>query len=172
MSRDFLELAEMRYSVRKFSDRAVEQEAIEKILRAGQLAPTACNKQPQKVYILRSEKALQKLRLCTYSHFDAPLALLVCFDRERSWKRDFDGRDSGWVDSSIVATHMMLEACELGIGSTWVMHFIPEAVQTEFELPPQEVPVALLVMGYPSKDASPSPLHDQTKAIDEFACYL
>ena len=35
---NFLNLAESRFSVRSFSDRKVEKEAIEKILRAGQVA--------------------------------------------------------------------------------------------------------------------------------------
>lgn len=172
MNNRFLTLAQQRYSARKFSDKPVEQSAIDKILRAGQLAPTACNNQPQKVFVLRSEEALRKLRLCTYSHFNAPLAMLVCYDSAQSWKRNYDGQDSGWVDASIVATHLMLEAWEQGVGSTWVMHFIPEAVQTEFELPEQLVPVALLVMGYPAEDASPHPLHAQSKSIDELVEYL
>lgn len=43
---DFLQLAENRYSVRKFTERPVEREIIDKILRAGMLAPTAKNLQP------------------------------------------------------------------------------------------------------------------------------
>ena len=43
---DFMELASQRYSVRSYSDRSVEQEKIDLILRASQLAPTAVNYQP------------------------------------------------------------------------------------------------------------------------------
>ena len=50
---DFLQLATDRYSVRSFSDRPIEPEKMEKILKAGQVAPTAVNFQPQKIYILR-----------------------------------------------------------------------------------------------------------------------
>ena len=53
-SMGFLALAEQRYSVRKFAPKQVEQTALERILRAGQVAPTACNKQPQMTYVLRS----------------------------------------------------------------------------------------------------------------------
>lgn len=42
----FLELAADRYSVRSFSDRPIEQEKMDKILKAAQLAPTAVNYQP------------------------------------------------------------------------------------------------------------------------------
>ena len=49
---NFTELAKYRYSCRKFSDREVEQEKIEHILEAGNLAPTACNLQPQRILVL------------------------------------------------------------------------------------------------------------------------
>ena len=59
----FLELAKDRYSVRKFSDKPVEQEKIEQILEAAIVAPTACNNQPYKVWVIESEEALEKMRL-------------------------------------------------------------------------------------------------------------
>ena len=49
---NFLQLAEARFSVRKFNSRPVEPEVIKKLLRAAQVAPTAENKQPQKIYII------------------------------------------------------------------------------------------------------------------------
>ena len=52
---EFLELVADRYSVRSFSDRPIEPEKMEKILKTGQLAPTAVNFQPQKIYILKSD---------------------------------------------------------------------------------------------------------------------
>lgn len=171
MGMDFLALAESRYSCRKFAQKPVEQAALERILRAGQVAPTACNYQPQVTYVLQSGAALEKLRGCTGSHFHAPLALLVCYDRTKSWKRDYDGEDSGWVDASIVTTHMMLEAWEQGVGSTWVMHFDPAAVCTAFELPQEQTPVAILVMGYPAEDAHPSRLHADNKPLSDTVIY-
>ena len=169
---DFLTLAQERYSVRKFDSRPVAKEDIERILRAGQVAPTACNFQPQRIFVLQSEDALAKMRICTKCHFDAPLGLLVCYDSNQSWKRKFDGQDSGWVDASIVTTHMMLAAHELGVGSTWVMYFDPAAMRAEFELPENLIPAALLVMGYPASDAEVNPLHLQKKAIVETVTYL
>lgn len=169
---DFLELAENRFSVRAFSDRKVERDVIEKILRAGQVAPTACNFQPQRIFVIESEEALEKLRKCTMSHFHAPLAFLICYDRNECWKREYDGKSSGDIDASIVCTHMMLEAANLGVGSTWVMHYIPEAVKVEFELPDGLESTALLVMGYPKEGVAPSPLHSRTKPIADTVKFL
>lgn len=170
--RDFLTLAEERYSVRQFSDRPVAQEDIDRILRAGHVAPTGCNLQPQRIFVLRSEESMAKLRLSTKCHFGAPMAMLVCYDKEECWRRRYDGESCGWTDASIVAAHMMLEAADIGVGSTWVMHFDPAAVRREFTLKDSVIPVAILVMGYPAPDAAPHPLHDQFRPMEETVSFL
>jgi len=168
---EFLKLARNRFSVRNFSVKKVEQNKINAILQAGQVAPTACNLQPQKILVIQSEDALTKLRKCTVCHFHAPLAILTCYDQKLCWKRECDGKTSGDIDAAIVTTHMMLEAAELGIGSTWVMHFIPEAVRDEFQLPENFEPVSILVMGYPADDAIPSSAHHASKNISDTVSY-
>ncbi len=172
MSTDFIALANSRFSVRSFSDKKVEQEKINSILRAGQVAPTACNKQPQKIYVLQSAEALETLQKCKYSHFGETLAFLICYDSSLCWTREFDGKASGDIDASIVATHMMLEAWELGIGSTWIMHFIPDAIKEEFDLPANYVPVCILVMGYPAQEAVPSIQHGMKKELKDMVTVL
>lgn len=169
---NFTELAESRYSVRKFSPRPVEQEKLEAILQAGRAAPTACNLQPQRVLAIQSPAALETLQKCSVHHFGETLALLVCYDKTECWTRGYDGRASGETDAAIVATHMMLAAWELGIGSTWIMHFIPRAVRTEFHLPDHVEPAAMLLMGYPAEDCAPSPMHGSRKELGETVTYL
>lgn len=168
---DFLKLAKERYSVRKFSDRTIEKESIEKILEAGHIAPTGCNYQPQRILVINSESALAKLKECTRCHFDAPCAMLICYNKEECWTRPYDGNQSGIVDASIVTTHIMLEASELGIGSTWVMHFNPLKIKEEFAVPENFEPVALLVMGYPADDAVPNERHLIYRPIEETVFY-
>ncbi len=73
MDTDFLKLAAARYSVRKFRPDPVEPEKLDLIiLRAGNLAPTACNLQPQRILVLSSEESLDKLRRCTRCHLTPP----------------------------------------------------------------------------------------------------
>lgn len=168
---DFIQLAEERFSVRSFASKPVEEEKINTILRAGQVAPTACNLQPQKILVIQSDEALARYRKCTVCHFNAPLAILTCYDKNLCWKREYDGKISGDIDASIVTTHMMLEAANLGIGSTWIMHFIPEAICEEFQLPVNYIPVSLLAMGYPAEDAKPYPGHTSIKQINDTVSY-
>ncbi len=172
MRDEFINLCKERYSVRSFASTKVEDKKIDYILRAGQLAPTACNKQPIKIYMLRSDKALETLQKCKFSHFGETLAFIICYDKSECWVREFDQKGSGEVDASIVATHMMLAAWNQGIGSTWIMHFIPEAVSVEFSLSEDIIPVCILVMGYPSQNAAPSPSHDDRKSITEIVTVM
>ena len=128
----FLELATERFSVRNFSDRQVEEEKLEKILQAAKVAPTAVNFQPQKLYVIRSREAIERLAAIR-PLFGAPLAVIICYDDKISWKNTRDnGHDSGEVDAAIITTHMMLEAWELGIGSCWMGAFSPADVAKEF----------------------------------------
>ncbi len=168
---DFTTLISERYSVRKFKDKKLEAEVIERILKAGHIAPTGCNYQPQRILVLESDEALEKLKKCTKCHFDAPNAMLVCYNRDECWTRKYDGAKCGSIDASIVTTHMMLAAFELGVGSCWVMHFHPAAMKREFSIPDNIEPVALLVMGYPADDAMPMNLHSQYRNINEVVKY-
>ncbi|MDS0525438.1 nitroreductase family protein [Clostridium sp. SHJSY1] len=165
---NFLQLAKERYSVRKFSDKKVEREKLNLILEAGRVAPTAVNYQPQRILVIENEESLIKLKSCTPYHFNAPMAILICYDSTTSWKRHYDNEDMGAVDASIVTTHMMLQAQELGLGTTWVGHFDADLMKKTFELPEYLVPVALLPLGYPSSDSVPHPkLHDNRLKIDD-----
>ena len=169
--KDFLTLAANRYSVRSFQPTHLPQEIIEKLLEAAKLAPTGCNFQPQRILVLNTDDAMEALKPCTKCHFNAPTAMLICYNREECWTRKYDGAQSGIVDASIVATHVMMEAAELGVGVTWVMHFDPTAMRSTFKIPQQIEPVALLVMGYPAPDAKPLHLHKEYRDMEELVVY-
>lgn len=169
---DFLELSRKRYSLRKFSDKKVTTEEIAGILTAANLAPTAHNLQPQKIYVLTSQEALAKIREVTPMTYKAPLVFLVCYDKTISWKNKddqcYECYDAGEMDATIVATHMMLEASDLGLGSLWARAFDSRKVIDAFSLPENIVPVCLLSVGHPAEGAKPARLHDMRKEIGEF----
>ena len=164
----FLELAKMRYSVRSFQDTPIEEDKLKLILEAGRVAPTACNNQPQKIFVAKSEDARQKLAsVCRYT-FGAPTILVVCYDRTRDWKNKLmPGYESGETDAAIVCTHMMLQAAELGIGSCWVGYFNAQAVAEALGLPEDVTVAALLPMGYASENAKPLALHTKYRDYED-----
>lgn len=168
---EFSQLIKNRYSVRSFTGERVRKEDLDKILEASHLAPTGCNFQPHRILVLNTPEAIEKLQNCTRSHFGAPTALLVCYNKDECWTRKYDDAQSGPVDACIVATHMLLAAENEGVGCTWVMHFNPFKMREEFNIPENIIPVALLVMGYAAEDAKPHPYHFEFRDMSETVVY-
>lgn len=127
--------------------------------------------QPQRIFVIKSDEALEKVRSFTPYCFNAPLVLLICYDKNVSWKT-VDGHDAGLDDAVIATTQMMLEAYDLGIGSVWVRGYDKRVLDELFDLPDNLVSVALLPIGYPSEKAKPSPLHTRNISMDEMVGYL
>lgn len=168
---NFRDLAKERYSMRKFSNRPIEQEVLDQILEVGRVAPTAVNYQPQRILVVRKPEDIERLKKCTRMTFGASTVLIIGYDKIESWK-DPQGKDNGDIDASIVASHMMFAAWELGIGSTWTGHYNKAALVKEFALPDYFEPTVILPLGYPADDVAPHPLlHFTRKPIEETVYY-
>ena len=66
---NFLELVKARYSCRKMSDKPVEKEKLNQIIEAAIAAPTAKNLQPFKIWVLKSDEAMEKVKQTTHFTF-------------------------------------------------------------------------------------------------------
>ena len=169
---NFTTLTLERYSVRSFKKEAVSEAQIEEILEVARNAPTACNKQPQRIFVIFSQEGREKIKRSTECHFDAPLFFVVCYDKNESWKRAFDEQDYGMVDAAIVMTQMMLKIHELKLGSTFVAWFDPEILRNELELPENLVPVGILPCGVPAENSAPAALHTDKKHLSETTVFM
>ena len=168
-NKSFMDLARQRFAVREYAQTPVEQAKLDSILEAGRLAPTAKNVQPQHIYVLQSPEAIAKINELTRCAYGAPVVFLVCYDTDLVWSKD--GHDTGDMDCSIVGTHMMLEATELGLGTCWVKWFDPAQVAAAFELPANHKPAFLMPCGYASENAKPSDHHFSRKPLSETVTY-
>ena len=165
----FLDLAKKRYSCRKLSAQPVEEEKLQKILEAGNLAPTAHNNQPLHIWLLESAEAMEKVSQTTSFIFGAPVAFAVGSKADDAWVRPSDKKNFADVDASIAATHMMLAIEDLGLGTTWVAHFDAPKLKEFFpEMADYEL-VAIFPVGYPAEDAAPSPRHAERVGVEKLA---
>lgn len=155
----FLELAKIRYSVRKYQEKKVEEEKLLKILEAGRIAPTGANTQPQRIIVIREKEGLEKLSKCA-NIYGAPLALIICADHGVSWKRPHDGKDIAELDASIVTDHMMLQATELNLGTCWICYFDAKVMRVEFNIPDSYEPLNILAIGYSLNEPLSPERHD------------
>lgn len=169
----FLEMAAERFSTRKFSSRPVEDEKIAAILEAARLAPTACNYQPQKIYVVRDPEKLAALREAKSCIFDAPLVFIIGFDAQRSAKGFLKkGHEFGDTDAAIVGTHMMFEAHELGLSSCWVGMFKEDAVKEILGIPENIQLRDFLPVGYAADDALPAVMHAKSRELNDMVEFI
>ena len=166
---EFEEVIRKRTAVRKFSDRKLEKEKLDKILEAGRLAPTAKNNQPIKIYVVQSNEGIDKIDKATKCRYGAKTVLIICGNKEQSFKKDdFTTYE---MDSCIVATHIMLEATNLGVDNIWIEAFDENILRKEFSIPEELVPVCLLPLGYKAEDCPMNPLHNIRKSIEDIIEY-
>lgn len=167
---EFNDVIRKRTATRKFSDRKLSQEDIEKILETGRLAPTAKNFQPQFIYVVISEEGLEKIDKITPCRYNAQCCLVVCSDMEKAFHKD--EYSTYEVDATIVATHMILEATNLNIDSTWIETFDKNEVKNVFDLENNLEPVCIINLGYKTDDCPENPMHNQRKNVSEIVKYI
>lgn len=71
----------------------------------------------------------------------------------------------------IATTHMMLDATSLGLGTTWVAAFNPEAAREAYQVPENLEIVALLPLGYPASDVEPAPKHFEREPMEHMVSW-
>ena len=167
---EFNDVIRKRTATRKFSNRKLSKEDIEKILEAGSLAPTAKNFQPEFIYAVISEEGLKKIDKITPCRYNAQCCLLVCSDKEKAFHKD--EYSTFEIDATIVATHMILESANLNIDSTWIEAFDKNEAKDVFELDDNLEPVCIINLGYKTDDCPENPMHNQRKNVSEIAKYI
>jgi len=149
---NFLDLAKKRFSVRCYEAKPVPEEVLEKVLEAGHLAPSAANRQPCHLIVVRSEEQRRKLGI-TYPRdwfWQAPVIIVVCVESSQAWVRS-DSKNYADVDGAILVDHMTLCAADLGLGTCWIGAFDPARVRSILNLPPGIEPLAMMPLGYPAE---------------------
>jgi nitroreductase len=160
---EFQELIRRRYSVREYAAAPVSEGALERILEAGRLAPTAANRQPFRIVVLDTGSRHEALgRVYPRPWFlQAPIVICVCGVPEEAWVRK-DGRSHLDVDAAIVMDHMILAATDEGLGTCWIANFDVGAAREVFELRACEVPLLLTTLGH----AADRPTPKQRRSLD------
>jgi len=108
-----------RRSIRKYEKTPLPDKILDQILKTGQNAPSAANKQPIHFIILKDQEIKKKLST-TFSRFitDAPVVIVGCTNT----KALLTGK---WavIDATIAMQNMVIAAWTLGVGSCWIGSF-------------------------------------------------
>lgn len=147
---NFLELVKSRFSARNYKPDEVEQEKLDYIIECARFAPSAVNYQPWHFIVVKSDEQKKKLWPCYPPRWFSGAAayIIVCVDRSVAWTRASDSKNHADIDGAIAAEHICLAAAEQGLGSCWVCNFDPVLFRSNFQLSPDQYPVAILSLGY------------------------
>ena len=153
-----------RVSIRKYQDKKIEPEKIEKLLRAAMAAPSACNQQPWEYYVVTNREkieALSKASPYTGCAKGAPVVFVPCFREGLIAPMYAD------IDMSASVQNLLLEADELGLGAVW-MGISPlkdrmETVKEILNIREDLSAFAIIPCGYPAEERPQENRYDENR---------
>lgn len=161
---DFLEIANIRESCRKYdATRDIENEKLEKILNAAQLAPSACNGQPYHFTVCKGDTAKKVAAACVgmgINKFaaDAPVLIVISempYVKTAALGAKLKGNDYRSIDIGITAAYLTAEASTQGIGSCILGWLDDKKIR---DICDTQYPVRLVItLGYPKENKPPRP---------------
>jgi len=153
---EFTDLIRQRFSVRAYKATPVPEEVLGRVLEAARLAPTAANRQPFQLILVRTEGREAELkRIYGNAWFtQAPLVICACTQPDKAWVRR-DGKVYADVDVAIAMDHLTLAATNEGLGTCWIGAFDVQAAREVLGLPEVVEPVVFTPLGYPAEGPRP-----------------
>ncbi len=158
-----LDLIRQRQSVRRYTDRPVEQEKLERCLQAAQLAPSACNAQPWKFIVVDEPGLVKEVarqtwnKLVAFNRFVEQAPVLIVITIEKSPLVPTIGgivknKEYPLIDIGIAAEHFCLQATEEGLGTCMLGWFNEKPVQKLLGIPPKRRIGLIISLGYEPED--------------------
>lgn len=148
---------------RDYDPRAIEDEHVQRILRAARMAGSSKNEQPIRLIVLREAEQKRALAACGDFTTHLPASPLVIVVVRMEGSRPFDaGR---------TAQNMMVAANALGIASCPVGIQHDDAARKVLDLPHDQIVAMAITFGYPRGGGRPQGRGDRRAGLDEFVSY-
>jgi len=180
---DLFEAMKTRRSIRKYSDKPVEDEKLQAVLEAVRLAPSWANMQCWRLVIVKDKARKEKISDLSYveSYFApkgyksnpsmkalaaAPVVIVLCADPAQSgviW-----GQNYYLTDAGLAAENLMLAARGLGLGTVFVGIFDEDKLRSLLNMPAAIRIVGLFPLGYPAEEKREGP---GRRPIQDFCFY-
>lgn len=144
---DFFELSLKRESCRDYTGEAVPREALDRILEAGRLAPSACNSQPWHFYVADNGGSLEKLKEYVQpmgsNKFTSKAGALIAIVGTKPNLPERVGniigdKDFSSIDIGIAVANMTLAARDLGYGTCILGMFYEDKIKVLCGISPKD----------------------------------
>ena len=148
-----------RRSIRRYEQKEIPKDILDKILEAGRQAPSAANKQPWHFIVLTDSKIKEELSKGFFNRFikDAPVVVVGCAHK------DLIAGKWSTISTTIALQNMVIAAWAMQVGSCWIGDFNEEKVRRLLNIPEGWNIVALVSFGYPAE----KPHNRRKKPIEE-----
>ena len=147
-----------RRSVRKFKDRPVERELIERLLSAADAAPSACNRRPVEFYAVTNPEKLDEISASgRFTKMKSPLVIVVVGNLRSALPLHLADY---WIhDAAAASENILIEATSLGLGSCWCgvhpQKRVMEKLSKVLNLDDKQIPFSIIKIGYPDETHPP-----------------
>jgi nitroreductase len=165
---NFFEVIKNRRSIRKYQDKNVEREKLQKILEAARIAPSAMNRQPYQLFVVINQDILSKIESACNQQWKAPIMIAVVCVPKEAWVRD-DGEEFWKADAAIMMNQVSLAAFAEGLGTCWIAAFKENEVKEILGVDSASRIPFLSPLGYPAENKGPI---TNRKTIDSLVRYV
>lgn len=175
-----LKQIETRRSIRKYSDKPVEDEKLMQLLEAARLAPSGDNTQPWRFIVVKSEENRQKLAEVSHKQkwmVTAPVFIVCVADIrcrindsiEIEITEDSPQPEVKKIirDTAIAVEHIVLEAENQGLSTCWIGWYTQQEIRPVLNIPSDKYVVCVLTVGYSAETPKPRP----RKKLEEMVRY-
>jgi nitroreductase len=169
---DFFQVIDVRHSMRSYLETPIEEAKLLRILEAANRAPSAGNLQAYEIFVVRKLEQRQALAQAADGQAflaEAPVVLVFCANPDRSaeWYKKRGVELYAGQDATIACTFAMLAATALGLSTVWVGAFREADVRLVAGIPKELRPVALLPVGYASREPRNNPRRSLKDLVHE-----
>ena len=153
-------------SIRVYTEKPVEPEKLDLLLKAAMAAPSAMNCKPWEFVVITDPEKLALFRKrLIFGNRNAPAAILVCGNPSLSVN---PAARLFWVqDCSLAGENILIAASGLGLGTVWVgVHPVAEFIRVVRDitgLPKHVTPLGLIYVGYPAEGKPARTQYDQKR---------
>lgn len=161
---DYKKLVKQRRSIRKYKDKDVSEEKVQKIINYALHAPSSCNTQSWRFVIVRDQSIKDKLsEVQPYCSFikEAPVTIIAGSDSSQC-----NYNPSGLLSVAAAVENLLLGIENEGLGACWTYvkdHDEPKIEQDVKQILniPEEIDlIAMIPLGYPDEKPAPKKVHD------------
>ena len=154
---DFHAFVSSRHSVRRFKNKIISREVIQDIVREAEYYPSACNRQPCKVYYSENPKTIKRIKKYIDGFVSPCVHDCMIVTCDRSLLNPAERNDQEYINGGIFLGYLVMSIHAHGLASC-LFQFLQVAadrqnqIRREFEIPDSEVVSAFIGIGEPEDE--------------------